>query len=345
MFDFAYPHLSILFLLPILIILLYWWSRHSRITQLKKIGDIKVMSSLMPDVSKYMSNIKIIINIIIVIMIVFVLCRPRHGEKELSSSQNGNEIFIALDVSNSMLASSTDDPNGTSRLDKAKLLLEKLITKLDNDKVGLIVFAGESYLQLPITSDFVSAKQYIDIISTDMVPSQGTAIADAIEMAMNAYTADESMHKALILITDSEDHLGDAVSMAKNAYKQNIQVNVIGLGSEKGAPIPINKEKNQFLTDYNGQTITTALNVKLAQDLANAGNGIYVNANSGSALNDITKQLDKLSKSELKTVKYKATAEMFPIFAWIAFILLIIDIFVLEKKISWLKNIHFFSKK
>lgn len=278
-------------------------------------------------------------------MIVFILCRPRHGEKELSSSQNGNEIFIALDVSNSMLASSTDDPNGTSRLDKAKLLLEKLITKLDNDKVGLIVFAGESYLQLPITSDFVSAKQYIDIISTDMVPSQGTAIADAIEMAMNAYTADESMHKALILITDSEDHLGDAVSMAKNAYKQNIQVNVIGLGSEKGAPIPINKEKNQFLTDYNGQTITTALNVKLAQDLANAGNGIYVNANSGSALNDITKQLDKLSKSELKTVKYKATAEMFPIFAWIAFILLIIDIFVLEKKISWLKNIHFFSKK
>ena len=278
-------------------------------------------------------------------MIVFVLCRPRYGEKELSSSQNGNEIFIALDVSNSMLASSTDDPNGTSRLDKAKLLLEKLITKLDNDKVGLIVFAGESYLQLPITSDFVSAKQYIDIISTDMVPSQGTAIADAIEMAMNAYTADESMHKALILITDSEDHLGDAVSMAKNAYKQNIQVNVIGLGSEKGAPIPINKEKNQFLTDYNGQTITTALNVKLAQDLANAGNGIYVNANSGSALNDITKQLDKLSKSELKTVKYKATAEMFPIFAWIAFILLIIDIFVLEKKISWLKNIHFFSKK
>ena len=278
-------------------------------------------------------------------MIVFVLCRPRHGEKELSSSQNGNEIFIALDVSNSMLASSTDDPNGTSRLDKAKLLLEKLITKLDNDKVGLIVFAGESYLQLPITSDFVSAKQYIDIISTDMVPSQGTAIADAIEMAMNAYTADESMHKALILITDSEDHLGDAVSMAKNAYKQNIQVNVIGLGSEKGAPIPINKEKNQFLTDYNGQTITTALNVKLAQDLANAGNGIYVNANSGSALNDITKQLDKLSKSELKTVKYKATAEMFPIFAWIAFILLIIHIFVLEKKISWLKNIHFFSKK
>lgn len=345
MFDFAYPHLSILFLLPILIILLYWWSRHSRITQLKKFGDIKVMSSLMPDVSKYMSNIKIIINIIIVIIIVFVLCRPRHGEKELSSSQNGNEIFIALDVSNSMLASSTDDPNGTSRLDKAKLLLEKLITKLDNDKVGLIVFAGESYLQLPITSDFVSAKQYIDIISTDMVPSQGTAIADAIEMAMNAYTADESMHKALILITDSEDHLGDAVSMAKNAYKQNIQVNVIGLGSEKGAPIPINKEKNQFLTDYNGQTITTALNVKLAQDLANAGNGIYVNANSGSVLNDITKQLDKLSKSELKTVKYKATAEMFPIFAWIAFILLIIDIFVLEKKISWLKNIHFFSKK
>ena len=345
MFDFAYPHLSILFLLPILIILLYWWSRHNRIIQLKKIGNLTVLSNLMPDVSKYMSNIKIILNIIIVIILVLILCRPRHGEKELTNSQYGNEIFIALDVSNSMLASSTDDPNGTSRLDKAKLLLEKLITKLDNDRIGLIVFAGEAYLQLPITSDFVSAKQYIDIISTDMVPSQGTAIADAIELAMNAYSADESMHKALILITDSEDHLGDAVSMAKNAHKQNIQVNVIGLGSEKGAPIPINKESNQFLTDYNGQTITTALNIKLAQDLANAGNGIYVNANSGTAINDISKQLDKLSKSELKSVKYKASAEMFPVFAWIALILLIIDIFVLEKKINWLKNIHFFSKK
>ena len=345
MFDFAYPHLSILFLLPILIILLYWWSRHNRIIQLKKIGNLTVLSNLMPDVSKYMSNIKIILNIIIVIVLVLILCRPRHGEKELTNSQYGNEIFIALDVSNSMLASSTDDPNGTSRLNKAKLLLEKLITKLDNDRIGLIVFAGEAYLQLPITSDFVSAKQYIDIISTDMVPSQGTAIADAIELAMNAYSADVSMHKALILITDSEDHLGDAVSMAKNAHKQNIQVNVIGLGSEKGAPIPINKESNQFLTDYNGQTITTALNVKLAQDLANAGNGIYVNANSGTAINDISKQLDKLSKSELKSVKYKASAEMFPVFAWIALILLIIDIFVLEKKINWLKNIHFFSKK
>ena len=345
MFDFAYPHLSILFLLPILIILLYWWSRHNRIIQLKKIGNLTVLSNLMPDVSKYMSNIKIILNIIIVIILVLILCRPRHGEKELTNSQYGNEIFIALDVSNSMLASSTDDPNGTSRLDKAKLLLEKLITKLDNDRIGLIVFAGEAYLQLPITSDFVSAKQYIDIISTDMVPSQGTAIADAIELAMNAYSADVSMHKALILITDSEDHLGDAVSMAKNAHKQNIQVNVIGLGSEKGAPIPINKESNQFLTDYNGQTITTALNIKLAQDLANAGNGIYVNANSGTAINDISKQLDKLSKSELKSVKYKASAEMFPVFAWIALILLIIDIFVLEKKINWLKNIHFFSKK
>lgn len=345
MFDFAYPHLSILFLLPILIILLYWWSRHSRIIQLKKIGNLTVLSNLMPDGSKYMSNIKIILNTIIVITLVLILCRPRHGEKELTNSQYGNEIFIALDVSNSMLASSTEDPNGTSRLDKAKLLLEKLITKLDNDRIGLIVFAGEAYLQLPITSDFVSAKQYIDIISTDMVPSQGTAIADAIELAMNAYSADESMHKALILITDSEDHLGDAVSMAKNAHKQNIQVNVIGLGSEKGAPIPINKESNQFLTDYNGQTITTALNVKLAQDLANAGNGIYVNANSGTAINDIAMQLDKLSKSELKSVKYKASAEMFPVFAWIALILLIIDIFVLEKKINWLKNIHFFSKK
>lgn len=344
MFNFAYPeHIYLLVILPI-IFFIYWLSRKISLSNLRKFGNINVLEPLMPNASKYKPIIKIILQLLAILALIFVLCRPQNGEKEDIKTMSGNEIFIALDVSNSMLASATDDPNGTSRLDRAKLLLEKLISKLDNDKVGLIVFAGDAYLQLPLTSDFVSVQQYLNIITTDMITAQGTAIADAINLAVNAYTPDKNTHKALILITDSEDHIGEAVESAKKAAEYNVQINVIGLGSQNGAPIPINKDKSQFLTDYNGNIINTSLNKQLAVEIARAANGIFVNGSSSSVLQDIQAQLEKLSKTELKTVKYKSSAEQFPIFAWIALIFLIIDLFVLDRKISWLKNINFFSK-
>lgn len=343
MLDFANPQYLYLFLLLPLIYLLYWLARKTRESNITKYGNIKVIEHLMPDVSKYIHGIKIVMQLIIIAAVIMMLCRPRSGEKDQQVTSSGVEIFVALDVSNSMLASATDDPNGVSRLSKAKMLLEKLIEKLNNNKVGLVVFAGDAYLQLPLTTDFISAKQYLDIISTDMVPTQGTAIAEAIELSMNAYTTDKSMHKALILITDSEDHIGEGVEMAKHAAEQNIQINVIGLGSKNGAPIPLNKEKTEFLSD-NGDVIKTSLNEQLAKEIAQLGNGIYVNGMSNKALSQITDQLETLSKSELKTVKYKSTAEQFPLFAWIALILLIVDLLVVNKKIEWLKRFNFFTK-
>lgn len=345
MFNFAYPdNIYLFFLLPFIVIL-FLWSRKISANKLRRFGNFALLPHLIPDVSKYVPYIKLSLRLVILMALIFMLCRPRGGEKEDTSTLSGNEIYVAIDVSNSMLASATDDPQATSRLKKAKLLLEKLFEKLNNDKVGIIVYAGEAYMQLPITSDYVSAKQYLDIISPEMVPSQGTAIADAIELAMNNYTSDENKHKALILITDAEDHVGEAIDMAKNAHKQNVQVNVVGFGSSNGAPIPVNSDKSQFLTDYNGNVVTTVLNEKLARDIASAGDGIFVNGSESSAIAKLSSQLEKLSKSELKTVKYKASAEMFPIFAWIALIILIIDMFILDKKISWLKNITFFQKK
>lgn len=344
MFNFAYPEHIYLFILLPLIILLYWFSRKSYFYKLKKFGNINVLENLMPDASKYKPAIKICLQLVVVTAIIIVLCRPQSGAKEATDTIAGNEIFIALDVSNSMKASATDDHNGVSRLDKAKLLLEKIVDRLENDKVGLIVFAGDAYLQLPMTTDFISAQQYLNIISTDMVSSQGTAIADAIDMAINAYTFDEDKHKALILITDCEDHIGEAIEKAKEASKQNIQINVIGLGSKNGAPIPINSNKTEYMSDYNGQIVKTALNEQLAKDIAMSGNGIYVNGATPTALNEIEKQLDKLAKSELKTLRYKSSAEQFPFFAWIALFFLVFDIFVLDRKISWLKKINFFSK-
>ena len=343
MFDLANPQYLYLLLLIPLVFILYWLARKARGRKLAKFGNIKVLKHLMPDVSKYIHGVKVILQLIVIASIVIMLARPRSGEKDQTSTISGIEVFIALDVSNSMLASASDDPNGMSRLDKAKMLLEKLIDKLDNNRIGLIVFAGDAYLQLPMTSDYVSAKQYIDIISTDIVPTQGTAIAEAIDLAMNTYTSKEDIHKALILITDSEDHLGAGIEMAKKASDQNVQVNVIGLGTKNGAPIPINKDKTDFLT-YDGLEVTTALNEQLGYDIAQAGKGIYVNGISDNAVDDILKQLETLSKTEFKTVKYKSTAELFPLFAWIALILLIVDILILNKKIEWLKRFNFFSK-
>ena len=344
MVEFTNIHNFYLLLILPVIILLYWWSRRSYHLNLKKFGKINVLKHLMPDTSKDIPTIKFIILFVAVIFIVIVLCRPCIDRKEETTTGSGNEVFILLDVSNSMLASSTDDSNGTSRLTKSKMLLEKLINTLKNDRVGLIVFAGNAYLQLPMTSDYISAKQYLDVISTDMASTQGTAISDALTLAINSFTVDDDKHKAIILITDCEDHQGEAVKIASEAAAHNIQIDVIGIGSGKGVPIPVDKNGDNYLKNFNGETVYTALNEQLAKDIATAGKGIYVNGNSSSALSELTTQLGNLSKSKLKTVKYNASSELFPIFASIALILLILDLFILDKKISWLKNIKFFSK-
>ncbi len=344
MVSFAYPYLLYLLLAIPVFVGLFILARMARRRKLNRFGHQSVLDHLMPDASKYVPSVKIAIQMLIAAALVVVLARPRAGAKEEVSNVRGIEVMVALDVSNSMLASATDDPNGISRLQRAKHVLEKLIDKLDNDKVGLIVFAGEAYTQLPITSDFVSAKVYLNSISTEMVPTQGTAIGSAINMAMHSFSPDEDIQKAIVVITDGENQVGDAVEMAKAAEKQGIQVDVIGLGSGKGAPIPLNSQKNTFLKDNEGHVVTTYLNEQMAQEIANAGNGIYVNGAASSAVNDIADQLDILAKSDLERVVYSSSAEQFPVFAWIALLLLIADFFILERKIGWLRRFNFFTK-
>ncbi len=344
MVSFAYPYLLYLLLLIPIIFLLFLWAQISKKKRLMRFGKLAILERLMPDASKYKPWVKISVQLLAIAALIIVLARPRAGAKEQVSNVKGIEVMIAMDVSNSMLASSTDAPNGISRLQRAKHILEKLIDKLDNDKVGLIVFAGEAYTQLPITSDFISAKMFINSINTEMVPTQGTAIGAAIDMAMHSFSPDENTQKAIIVITDGENQVGNAVEMAKAAQSQGVQVEVIGLGSTKGAPIPLNAARNSFLKDSDGRPVTTFLNEKMAQEIANAGNGIYVSGNSSSAVSDIDNQLETLAKSDLERVVYSSSAEQFPVFAWIALVILIIDIFILDRKISWLKKINFFSK-
>ena len=343
MFSFANPHLLyLLFLLPV-VAGLYIIARIARRRKLMRYGRIATLTPLMPDASRYKPGIKLVLQLIAIAALIIVLARPRAGAREEVSEVQGIEVMICLDVSNSMLASSTDDPRGVSRLQRAKLVLEKLIDKLDNDKVGLIVFAGDAYTQLPITSDFVSAKMFLNSISTDMVPTQGTAIGAAVDMAMASFTPDDDMQKAIIIITDGENFEDDPIAAVQTASKQGIQVDVIGLGSTKGALIPLGKN-GQFMRDDNGNPVTTRLNEEMARQIAEEGNGIYVQGASSSVVKDIDEQLKTLATSSLEKVTYMASAEQFPVFAWIALVFLILDIFVLERKFGWLKKINFFSK-
>lgn len=349
MISFAYPHMLYLLLLIPVIGGLFIWAHWARLRKLERFGQLKVIANLMPDSSRYMGWIKLTIGLFALAFMVIALARPfvpgGEDEKTEEQSTRGIEVMICLDVSNSMLASSTDDPNGVSRLQRAKFILEKLIDKMSDDKVGLIVFAGDSYTQLPITSDYISAKMFLNDISTDMVPTQGTAIGAAIDMAINSFTPDSDFQRAIVIITDGENFEDNAVEEAKRASDAGIQVDVIGIGTPKGAPIPINSSRNAFMRDQNGQEVITALNEKMASEIASAGKGIYVSGNNTSVVSDLDAELSKLSKSEYHRVAaVNPAGELFPIAIVIALVLLLIDTLLPYSKIQWLKDINFFSK-
>lgn len=350
MIDFANPHLLYLLLIIPVIAGLYILARYSRKRKLEKFGRPGVLSHLMPEASKYMPTVKIVIELAAVAFIIIALARPyspapMNAEAE-SDSAEGIEVMICFDVSNSMLASSTDDPGGVSRIQRAKFILEKLIDKMRNDKVGLIVFAGDAYTQLPITSDYISAKMFLNSINPDMVPTQGTAIGAAIDMAINSFTPESDFQKAIILITDVENFEDDPLEAAKRAADSGIQVDVIGVGSEGGAPIPVNITGTDYMTDQNGERILTAMNEKLGEDIAKAGKGIYISGNSNSAVSELTDQLSTLAKKEYKRSSApNPSSELFPIAIALALILLLIDMLLPYSKIEILKKFTFFSKK
>lgn len=343
MFSFGNPeYLYLLLLLPI-VVALYWFARRSRAKKLKIYGQYIDTNEMMPNVSKYKPWIKLSLELLILALAVVILARPRAGSRTEVSKVRGIEAMLCVDVSNSMLASSTNDVKGISRMQRTKLLLDRVIDKLRDDKVGLIVFAGNSYTQMPITTDGVSAKMFLNEINTNMVPSQGTAIGSAIKLAMNSFTKNEKTQKTIIVITDGENHEDDAVAMAKEAKEKGISVNVVGVGTVKGAQIPM--ENGQFLKDDEGNVVTTRLNEEMAKEIAVAGGGIYVSGNATNAVSILDEQLQTLAKSELETTVYSAHNEQFIVFAWILLLVVLVYLFVDDSKNSWLKKYNFFTKE
>lgn len=345
MFSFAHPNVLYLLLLIPFIIGVHFIVRHARNRRLKKFGKSLNTESLMPEVSAYKHGVKLTIEMLALAFIIIALARPRAGAKEEVTNVQGIEAVIAIDVSNSMLASYNDDPRGISRLDRAKQILEKIIDKMRNDKVGLVVFAGEAYTQMPITTDFSSAKMFLNSISTEMVPTQGTAIGAAIGMSMNSFSPDETVQKAIIILTDCEDFGDNALEMAKEAHKNGIQIDVVGLGTTKGNMIPLDRTNQSFFVDEKGVPVVTRLNEDLARSLADECGGLYLSGESSSVVSDLNNHLKKLATSDFEKVVFSQSAEQFPIFAFLAIVFLLIDLFILDKKNSWLDKINFFTKE
>ena len=268
---FATPEYLYLLVLVPLLLLVYLYSNYRRRKRLKEYGDADLLKELMPDVSAYRPNVKFWLSTIALALLVVVLARPQFGSKMESVTRQGIEVVIALDISNSMLA----EDIAPNRLEKSKKIISKLIDKFENDKIGLIVFAGDAFVQLPITNDFVSAKMFMETISPALITRQGTDIGAAINLAMKSFTPEKEVGKAVIVITDGENHEGGAEEAARAAVEKGMSVYILGVGSPDGAPIPT-EGSNDYRRDKNGNVIVTKLNEEMSQNIAKAGNGAYI---------------------------------------------------------------------
>lgn len=341
MFRFEEPaYLYLLLLLPLLAAF-YLYSNYRRRKAIRKFGDPELMAQLMPDVSKYRPDLKFWLLFGAIGLFAVLIARPQFGSKIETVKRKGVEVMIALDISNSMLAQDVQP----SRLEKAKRVMAKLVDGMENDKVGMIVFAGDAFTQLPITSDYISAKMFLESINPSLISKQGTAIGSAINLAIRSFTPQEGVGRAIVVITDGENHEGGAVEAAKAAAEKGIQVSVLGVGVPDGAPIPI-EGTNDFRRDREGNVIVTRLNEAMCQQIAKAGEGIYVRVdNSNSAQKAIDQEIDKMAKSDVESKVYTEFNEQFQAIAWIILVLLLIEMLILDRKNPLFKNIRLFSNK
>lgn len=340
MFRFEEPtYLYLLAALP-LIAILRWVLERKQLKRLKLFGDPTLLRHLMPDVSKMRPVVKFWILLAAMALIIVMMARPQMGTRISHEKRTGIESIIAMDISNSMLAEDVTP----SRLDRTKMMVENLVDNFTDDKIGLIVFAGDAFVQLPITSDYVSAKMFLSEIEPSLIATQGTDIATAINMAANSFTQQQGVGKAIIVITDGEDHEGGALEAAKAAKKKGMRVYVLGVGSDKGAPIPLGN--GDYMKDRTGNTVMTKLNEEMCRQIAEAGGGAYIHVdNNTNAQRQLDNELAKLSKKEMQSTIYSDYDEQFQAFGIIAIILLILEICILESKNPIARRLNIFGRK
>ncbi len=327
--------------IPVFVVAYVLITRHKR-RQLSEFGDPELMAQLMPDASKSRPIVKFALLMGALSLLIIAAARPQYGQQEKTVKRQGIEVMVALDISNSMLAEDVA-PN---RLDRAKQMLSKMIDNMVDDKVGLVVFAGEAFTQLPITCDYVSAKMFLNTISPKLIPTQGTAIGAALQTAIRSFGSQESdTGRAIILITDGENHEDDAIAAAKQAQELGIQVFVIGIGKPEGSPIPV-PGTNDYIKDRSGQVVVSRLNEEMCQEIAQAGKGAYVRCdNTNTAMRALQQELDRIATTDLETTVYADYNEQYQSFVLIALLLLVIDFFILMRQNHRLSRMDLFKEK
>lgn len=336
MLRFSNPQYLWLLLLVPFLTLLYAACCASANKKLRRVGNLRLLRPLMLRRSAFRPHLKFCFLMLAVALLAVVIARPQYGMKQQSISTKGIEAVVMVDVSNSMLATDVQP----SRLERAKLLISNLIDRMKNDKVAMGVFAGEAYPQLPITSDYASAKVFVDALSPNMVTLQGTNISAAIDLAENSFTSNKRVGKAIILITDGEDHQEGAKEAAADAAKKGFQVYVIGVGTAEGGTIPT---VNGLLQDANGQTVRTSLNEQMCREIAQAGKGLYLHLDqTSSAQEELQSQLASL-KQDTTTTQVSARNEQFQAVALLLLVVLIIECCISETQNARLKRFKIFK--
>lgn len=341
MFRFAHPEYLYLFIALPFVFAIYIYLNIKKRKDVSKLGTLELVKQMMPELSLKRSYLKFWLVFAALVLGILLVAGPQFGTKVEKVEKRGIELVIAIDVSNSMLARDVTP----DRLSRAKQLLSRIIDARKDDRVALIVFAGEAYVQMPLTSDTQSAKLFLNSIDPSLVPLQGTVIGKAIDLGINSFSSDKDVDKAMILITDAEDHEGNAMQIAKRAGDAGIMVNVIGIGSVDGSPIPESPNSDRFKTDSEGNTVITKLNEQMAREIAQNGKGLFVQAdNTNAAMNALEAELNKLQTTKMESLAYSDYNEKFPIIAWILLVVLIVEVCIFDKKNRLFKNIRIFKR-
>ena len=328
MFRFENPQYLTLLLALAVLVLLHYYALYRQKCNLRRYGDPELLKDLLIDVSKVRPELKFWLAIAALACFIIALARPQYGTKIETRERQGIEAIVCLDVSNSMMAQDVK-PN---RLDKAKMMLSNMVDGMKDDKVGLVVFAGQAFTQLPITSDYVSAKMFLETINPQMIAVQGTDVAAAINLAMRSFTQQENVSRAIFLITDGEDNEGGAIEAAKEAANHGVRVYILGIGDPAGAPIPM-PGSNQYITDEEGNVVVSKLNEDMCREIAKAGNGSYIYVdNSSSAQEKLAEQVNRLAKAKMESQIYSEFDEQFQGFIILGLIFLLLDILIMERQ-------------
>ncbi len=344
MLRFAHPEMIYLFALVPVLIILYFLMKKWKRSSLAKFGDPIMVRKLFPDVSVSRPTFKFIFILLGFVFLVTAVCGPLIGSKLEEVKRKGADIIVAIDVSNSMRAEDLR-PN---RLERSKQAISRLIDRLDGDRIGIVVFAGDAYMQLPITTDYGAAKLFLSTVEPDIVPKQGTAIGAAIDLATTSFTDSTKKHSAIVVITDGENHEDNAIDAAKQAAEKGVKVYTIGMGSLNGAPIPIynNGTRVGYRQDQNGSTVMTKLDASMLSDIADAGKGRFIRATNGDdGLDIILKELDALDKKEFKSKMYTDFENQFQYFIAFALLFMIIEFLLGERKSKWFTQLNLFGVK